>query len=158
MCHGACPAAFSWQPSLHLGLQPFEVGTDVVVKPSRKGKVGNPTAPARIAARVIARTQPYGQVKYRLRTNTGVLPDTYFHGQLRKAVPGRPDAPRFEGVAVQGVPLTTERQARGGAVGCGCRAKGGMCGKACPCKKGGNMCGRHCGCKFGKGGNCGNCK
>lgn len=130
----------------------------MVVRPSKKGRVGNPSGPERIAARVVGVGKPFGQLKYRLRTNTGVLGGSYFHGQIRTAAPGRPDAPRFEGVEARGVPLTTEREARGGAVGCGCRYKGGMCGKGCPCKKGGILCGRHCGCTHHSGGKCGNSK
>ena len=126
------------------------------MKPATKGKVGTQVGPSRIAARVVAVTKPYGQLKYQLRCNTGVLTGTYFHGQLRKAAPDRHDAPNFEGVEVQGVRSTTEREAAGGTVRCGCRRNGGKCGATCPCKQSGNVCGRFCTCKHGSGGNCGN--
>lgn len=125
--------------------------------PARKGKVGNPVGNKRISARIVGVSKPNGQLKYGLRTNTGVLPGTYFHGQLRAAVPGRPDATNFQGVGVMGVRVTSEREARGNQVRCGCRRKGGKCGDTCPCRKGGHKCGRHCGCKHGSGGNCSNC-
>jgi hypothetical protein len=131
------------------------VGDNVVLQPAKKGKVGNPVGPKRILARVVGVSKPFGAYKYQLRCNTGVLPDTYFQNQLRAAVPQRAAELQFEGVAVQGVRMTTEREARGGHVSCSCRRDGGKCGPTCPCRP--SLCGRHCGCKHGKGANCGNC-
>ena len=169
-CINRCPAGLlSFHSEVRIcctALQPFKVGADVVAKPSKKGKVGNPTGPKRMAACVVGVSKPFGQLKYKLRSNTGwacwacwacwATPTST--ASCGRQCPAGLMLHALRGAGVQAVPQTTGREARGGAMGCRCRAKGGKCGKACPCKKGGNLCGRHCSCKHGKGGTCGNCK
>ena len=137
----------------------FAVGDAVLVLPQKCGTAGGSTiSPRHLVGRVVSAhgtgTHGVRSIKYKVRSNAGLVKGLHFPDRLKMAPPKLAAQLTFAaGQSTAGLPTVKfagAKARRGGtALRCGCRGK---CGRHCACKKAGHCCSRSCGCKgFCKG-------